>query len=118
MAGEHRQDPRVSHAFMVRYRCPGVGQEHWLVSPLRDLSRSGARFLSEREFPVGTVLEAQLLLPRSQRPVAVAARVTWQKPAPLHMVELGVTFDVQADEVVRQAIDLSVAHFLRGKAGS
>ncbi len=118
MASEHRQDPRVPHAFLVRYRCPAVGLERWLVSPLRDLSRSGARFLSEREFSIGTVLETQLLLPVAQRPVAVHARVAWQKPAPMSMVELGVTFDVQVDDATRQAIDLSIAHFLRGKAGT
>ena len=115
-AAEHRRDPRVSRAFLIRYRCPAAGQERWLVSPLRDLSRSGARFLSERMFAVGVPLELQLVLPVSRQPVVVGAHVAWQQPGALGMVEMGVTFDLGADDAARRAVDTSVAHFLRGKA--
>ena len=109
---EHRRHPRVSHSFLARYRIPTAGRGVWLSSPLKDLSSGGARFLSERPFEAGWDLEMQLLLPMSQQPVFLRARVAWAKPAPLGMTELGVTFD-PGDAGIQRTIDESVAHFLR-----
>ena len=74
---DQRRAPRVSHPFMIRYRPLGTDPAGWLVSPLQDLSRGGARFLSERPFYVGMVLEAQLLLPFSRDPMPLEARVAF-----------------------------------------
>ena len=100
---------------MVRYRNPVGGRESWLISPLRDLSSGGARFLSESTVEAGAELEIQLVLPGSKDPVALKVRVAWAKPAPWGMAELGVTFEPE-DVKVQQTIDAAVAHFL-GKSG-
>ena len=107
---EHRRDPRIARGFMVRYRLPK--ETAWSVSPLRDLSTSGSRFLGERAFEVGTDLELQLVLPLAKEPLVLQARVARASAGPMHLVEYGVTFQVE-DASVQQMIDVAVAHFLR-----
>ena len=111
-SAEQRREPRVMHSFMVRYRATARGQTSWFVSPLRDLSSGGARFLCECLFEVGTVLDMQLLLPMSEQPVVLKARIAWAKPGPLNLTEHGVTFNPD-DSRVQRVIDMAVAHFLR-----
>jgi hypothetical protein len=108
---EQRRSPRIPRAFMVRYRCAAKGMTGWLVSPLRDLSSGGARFISERIFAVGDELEVQLLLPASRDPLALRAKIAWASAGKLGMMELGITFDAH-DTAVQQVIDEAVAHFL------
>ncbi len=112
MGDEKRGDPRITHAFMVRYRAPDAGQPTWLMSPLRDISSGGARFVSESTFAEGALLEMQLVLPTYEKPVVIAARIAWARPGPMAMQEYGVTFAVD-DPVLQQAIDTAVAHFLK-----
>ncbi len=97
---------------MVRYRLANTGQTAWQVSPLRDFSRTGVRFISEHPYEIGAVLELQLALPTSREPLALAGRVAWVKPRFLETLELGVTFD-KIDPGIQQSIDDAIAHFLR-----
>ena len=113
---EQRRQPRVARSFMVRYRASSAGQVSWFVSPLRDLSSGGARFICETEFPLGLELEMQLLLPSAEAPVPIKARVAWAKPAPMKLTEHGVTFDA-GDVGIQRTIDAAVAHFLRKQQG-
>lgn len=106
---EHRRDPRITHGFMVRYRRPP--ESGWSVSPLKDLSSSGARFLSEHTFEVGTELDCQLVLPLAREPLMLQARVAWVKPGPMNLAEYGVTFQADAPGA-QEMIDGAVAHFL------
>lgn len=108
MEAEQRQDPRVAHPFMVRY----YWQDSWHISPLKDFSASGARFVSEYPFAAGELLDAQLILPLARQPIAARARVVWVKPSSLGLAELGVTFEL-GDTEAKQAIEAAVAHFLR-----
>ncbi len=107
---ENRRAERVARSVMARYRAGA--QSTWLMSPLKDLSSGGARFLSEHPFTAGQVFELQLLLPTAPQPIVVQAKVAWVKPAPLQMVEMGVTFN-PADAGIQRLIDESVAHFLK-----
>ena len=109
---EQRQAPRIARGFMVRYRPAENAAALWSVSPLRDLSRTGARFLAESAFPVRTVLELQLVLPMTKQPVAIRGRVAWLKPGPLSLMEHGVAFETIGPET-QQAVDAAVAHFLK-----
>ena len=114
--GDKRQHSRITRGFMVRYR-NGIGLEApWFVSPLRDLSGTGARFLSECALSAGDSVALQLILPLSQQPVCVGARVTWVKPVQFRLVEVGVEFTDQ-EVPAQQAIDQAVQHFLRKKLG-
>lgn len=107
---EHRRDPRIARGFMVRYRLPK--ETAWSVSPLRDLSTSGARFLGERAFEIGVDLELQLVLPLAKDPLVLQVRVARTAPGPMNLVEYGVVFQV-VEAAVQQMIDVAVAHFLR-----
>ena len=114
MGEEQRREPRVAHAFMVRYRASDPGGPTWLLSPLKDISRGGARFVSESAFAEGVMLDLQLLLPTADAPVAVAGRIAWKQPGPVQLHEYGVTFAVD-DPAKQQAIDAAVHHFLKRK---
>jgi hypothetical protein len=111
MTDEQRREPRVARAFMVRYRALSPESQAWLLSPLRDLSQGGVRFVSERAFEVGTLLELQLVLPTAPAPMAARGRVTWSKPGPMALPELGVTFE-GLDPQTQQALQGAVKHFL------
>ena len=109
--GQQPRSPRVARSVIARYRRAESGQHSWLVSPLRDLSGKGARFLSERPAEVGWVLEMQLVLPNAPQPVSVPARVVWTRPAQSGLLEVGVAF-APHDPAIQQAIDAAVAAFL------
>ena len=113
---EHRLAPRAAAHPLIRYRPPGEPGATWLVSPLRDLSSGGARFLSEHAFAVGDTFEVQLLLPAAAQPIWVRARVAWAKPGATKMVELGVTFDA-GDTANQRLIDEAVARKFSGPRG-
>lgn len=108
---EHRQGgARTNRRLMMRYRSEGAAA--WSVSPLQDLSRSGARFLAEQPLVAGTILEFQLLLPMLKDPVALKGHVVWNKPGTLGLTELGATFD-GLNPGAQQALDQAIAFFLR-----
>ena len=107
---EHRRDPRIARGFLVRYRRPW--ERSWSVSPLRDLSCSGARFIGECAFEVGTELELQLVLPVAKEPLVLLACVARAKPGPMNLVEYGVTFKTE-EAAIQETIDVAVAYFLR-----
>lgn len=114
---EPRRDPRVPHAFIARYRSVDDVAGGWLVSPLRDLSSHGARFLCEQAFAVGSKLDFQLQLGVAQQPVRLTARVAWIKPAQIMQIfEVGVTFD-PGDPAAQQALNAAVAHFIAKTKG-
>ena len=114
--GELRKTPRVKRQFMIRYRSATMERVTWQVAPLRDFSRTGARFLSERHYDAGHLLKLQLMLPMSQQPLNLTGRIAWTKPVQLNMVELGVTFDA-ADPGINQMLNDAAAHFLQKQVG-
>ena len=66
---EQRRRPRINRPFIVRYRPASTEDAKWFVSPLRDLSGGGARFVSEYPFFVGDTFELQLLLQVPEQPL-------------------------------------------------
>lgn len=111
---ERRLAERVAHAFVVRYKFIWAGEAMWSVSTLRNFSRVGARFLSERLFGEGDKLVLQLLLPTFKEPVWVRARVIWTKPAQWGTFGLGVAFE-PTEAAARKAITDAADFFLRKK---
>ena len=109
---EQRRHPRVEKSFLVRYREQGRPQSEWMMSPLKDLSLSGARFLCERRFDVGTMVDMELVLPMVREPVPVAGRVVRAKDAMAGMVDHGVAFE-GVDPAHEQVIGEAVEHFLK-----
>jgi len=93
---EQRRFPRVTHAFLIRYRIPTSKGMAWRMAPAHDLSRGGARFICEGVFEVGKQVELQLVLPTTKRPLRIAAHVVWSKISQraLNLTEYGVAFDV------------------------
>ena len=109
---ENRRQPRIARSFMARYKMTFPQDTVWLISPLRDLSGGGARFLSERPLAAGDTMDLQLILPIAKEPVPVKARVAWARSGPMGMTEVGVTFDA-GDTAIQQLIDQAVTHFLK-----
>ncbi|MBX5482299.1 MAG: PilZ domain-containing protein [Myxococcaceae bacterium] len=69
---ERRQMPRVS------CDCPAVIKgDGEPVATLRDLSLSGMRMELDRPLPVGSFIDARLLLPGAPGPIDVCAEVRW-----------------------------------------
>ena len=112
-AAEHRRAPRVAHSFIIRYQPPG--NSAWLMSPLRDLSSGGARFLSEHAFAGGEVFDVQLVLPTASRPVPLKARVAWAKPWRAGLLDVGITFD-PGDALIQRTIDEAISRLLGRKS--
>lgn len=110
---ERRRAPRINRSFMLRYQ--PAGSSAWLLSPLRNLSSKGARFLSEHPLVEGDTLEIQLVLPTATQPVSLKARVTWAKPWRAGLVEVGLTFD-PGDVGVQRTIDDAVSRLLQRNA--
>ncbi len=109
---ERRHEPRVAHAFMVRYRGAEPYQRAWLVSPLHDFNQLGVRFIADRPCEIGESLELQLLLPVTLQPVVTTGKVMWTRPARLGLTEVGVAFDpVQED--AQRVLAAAVEHFRR-----
>lgn len=97
---------------MVRYR--GLTQTTWDVSPLKDVSRDGARLVCQTAFEPGVLMELRLGLPLFQEPVSMPARVVWQQPVfsgRLRMVELGVIFS-WSDASARERMEHTIQRLL------
>ena len=109
---EQRRSRRVNRSLLIRYRGPTMPEGTWLISPLRDFSSSGARFLTERFFRVGESLDIQLVLPVARDPAVLTGHVVWKRPSTMGLTELGVTFTAERPET-QQLIDVAVAQFLR-----
>ena len=114
---DRRRVPRVTYAFMVRYRLPGSDNAPWRVSSLYDFSTLGVRFLCELQFGQGKVIELKLSLTTAQEPLAVKAKVVWSRPrrkGQLEFFEHGMAFEPYGEDVHR-ILDQAVAHFLPGR---
>ena len=97
---------------MIRYQ--PTGRTNWLMSPLRDLSSGGARFLSEHVFNAGDIFEMQLMLPNSTQPVQLKARIAWIKPWRGTLMEVGVTFN-PGDAGIQRVLDEAIGRLIDRK---
>ena len=105
MAAEKRKDLRRQRGFFIWYRPATDDTALWQVSPLRDISKRGAHFLSEQPFEVGTGLTLRFLFPFSAQSLIVPARVAWIKVAKTktwQLMECGVTFDTTTAQLQSQ----------------
>ncbi len=110
---EQRRFPRVIHSFLIRYRMNTARGPVWRMTPLRDISSGGARFLCEAFFEVGKWIELQLVLPTAKEPIIVSARVVWSHPSKeiLNLTEYGVAFEL-IDPVGRNRLEAALRPFL------
>ena len=121
-SGERRSASRVACQAMVRYRRFRRGSS-WLASPFKDVSRGGARFVSEAAFRPGELLEVSVGMPLFHDPVPLAARVVWQRTmfsGALQLSEHGVRFVSLATElqqITDEAIE-QIGFESRGLLGS
>ena len=88
---ERRQAPRVENQLLVKFRL--VSDEKWHMTPLKDMSATGIRFMAEVPCDEGAALELQLLLPTIATPLRLAGRVSRVRPASIpQLFEYGVEF--------------------------
>ena len=119
MAGEERRrSPRIAKQFIVRYRCPEIGQTQWLASPIKDLSTVGVRFFGEYGYKIGADLEMELSLPIETKPIPVKGRVVWQRRhSQSKMTELGAEF-IDLDPPALQVVTQTVKTLFQKRSGS
>ena len=80
----------------------------------KDISKDGARLLSDIDFPVGTVFKISVVLSRSKKKVEFDGKVKWVKRLyDGDLFEMGVEF---MDEVPSSALALMV-HVDRAERG-
>ena len=106
---ERRLALRAPGHFTIGYRKLS-DLEHWQISPLKDFSRLGVRFISDERLEPDQPLELRLRLPRMVGPVDISSRVVWRRPAfsgVLEMSEVGVAF-FNPDPELQHAIDALV----------
>ena len=102
---ERRRAARLQRSFWVWFR-DAQGAGAWQVSPMRDFTARGVRFVAEQAFEAGTRLEMKLMLPMAAQPLRLTGRVAWARPLEgvrLHLTEHGVVFDA------REAVALHAA---------
>jgi hypothetical protein len=109
---ERRETPRIRKGLIVKYRLASAGAGQWRMSPLKDLSATGVRFIAEGGFPLGSALELQLCLPSRAQPLSVAGIVRWAGAVGAGaLTEHGVSFS-QPDAAAQQQIAQAVEFFL------
>ena len=115
---DRRRAPRIDKRFMVKYRCPSLGHAQWMMSPIKDLSAVGLRFVGEFAFARGTDIELQIILPILQEPLPARGVIVWQRPASAPKTyEHGVEFS-DSDPAVFEQLSQAVDHFLRKAPGA
>ncbi len=112
---ERRGTGRIIRPLLIRYRPQGRVDLNWHMSPLRDLSQSGARFVSEQAFSLGTALEVQLTLPIRRESIRAGAKIIRTHALSPQLFEYGIAFGPLASDV-QHSIDVTVDHFMK-KAG-
>lgn len=111
---ERRKDARVEKHFMAYYKRAGKLDKSWRMSPLKDISGSGARFLCEEKYAVGDQLELKLYMPASPKPQRMSATIIRMRETENGWNEVGVRFG-SMDAPIQQAIDSIVKRFLKKK---
>ena len=107
---ERRGAPRINRRFMVKYRKPG--ETAWMMSPIKDMSATGIRFIGETTYQKNTVLELQLFLPTSTEPIGLSGVVKWEHGSAYTMGEHGIEFaDLTPDQ--RERLKVATAFFLK-----
>ena len=109
---ERRKAPRVTSQLLVKFKSANDPQAQWQMTPLKDLSHSGLRFIAEAICDVGLSLELQLLLPTLATPLRLTGRIVWSQPSSIApLVEYGVEF-TELSATQREAIDTLVTLYL------
>lgn len=110
---ERRRTPRIARTFVVKYHWDEEGRPTWGLSQTKDLSATGLRFVAERLFPVGSLLDFEIRVSTITEPLKVKGKVVWLKPLPLvSTAEHGVEF-VGLDDVTKQILQQAVEFFHR-----
>ncbi len=112
MSEERRGEVRTTRPIMMRYR--RLDEPHWHSGPVRDLSCTGARLMSDVAIEPGEWLELWIGLPLFVEPIGIKARVMWKKTAfsgRMSLPELGIAFH-ELDPSLQHAIDEAIRHFL------
>jgi hypothetical protein len=109
---DRRRSPRVPRKSVVVHRTMQFPEPPGSSGRLRDVSPTGVRFESERDYPAGELLKLELTLPgwekekidfckadprEDLKPLVALAEVRWVKPLGNGLFEIGATF-VNIDE--------------------
>ncbi len=109
---EQRGAPRAERSLIARYRALESEAGPWFISPLKDVSLKGARFLTECEFKPGSRLVLHVALPSSREPRVLCATVNRIRLAADALWEVGVEFEALQPED-RRCLQEAVERVLR-----
>ncbi len=112
---EERRAQRVERLFLVRYQCPSIGEMDWEISPIRNLSGTGLRFLAESDYPIGVILDLRLQVPTVEQPLVVPPTIIWKRRlSPSAWWDYGASFG-RLPVSKRKAIVGAIQVFLPGQ---
>ena len=108
---EHRRSQRIARTFIIRYPWMEGETSRWGMSQIKDLSATGLRFVAERDFTVGEVLDIEVRVPTAPNPLQLKGKIVWSKPRPLaSTAEYGLQF-VGLNEATARSITEAVDYF-------
>ncbi len=108
---ERRRAPRIAQTFVVKYHWEEDGQPKWGLSQTKDLSATGLRFVADRLFPVGALLDFEIRVSTMTEPLKVKGKVVWVKPLPLiPTAEHGIEF-AELDDATKHTVQRAVEFF-------
>lgn len=108
---EHRRAQRIARTFIIKYPWMEGGTSRWGMSQIKDLSAAGLRFVAERDFAVGEVVDIEVRVPTAPDPLKLRGKIVWSKPRPLaSTAEYGLEF-VGLHEATARSIAEAVDYF-------
>jgi len=109
---ERRKDTRIEKHFMVHYKPAKEEGGSWRMSPLKDISKNGARFLYEGDCAMGEQLILELHMPANPAAQRIKATVVRIQETDNRWAEIGVSFN-EIDEKTQNDINAIVNWFLK-----
>ena len=79
--GNTRKYKRLLADYLIKYRIAGAEDQDFLVSNIKDISATGARFWAETPFQEGVPLAVEVMVPPVGRAIKALARVERVRPA-------------------------------------
>lgn len=102
---EKRKYSRLRVYHLVKFLSISKPQGNMDIASLRDISGGGGLLLSDKELPLGSMLQIFINFPRLVNPISSLAKVVWQKRLPkAKKYEIGLQFLDLGDDIRSEII--------------
>lgn len=100
---DKRRTKRINEYHLVKYRLAFTPDKP-LLANIKDISAGGARLVTEKQLPVGSLLQIYINFPWLNSPVPVLAKIIWvKKPGRRIRFESGLEFS-EIEDIIRKDI--------------